>query len=80
MAFTMDIECHGSNHQGKGQVSTVTGKASTGCADANQANPPFRFVILPSEAGAMGVAPGIYERTSTNSSGQPVYAPANRNH
>lgn len=80
MAFTMDLETHGSNHKGMGGVSTVSSKSSTGCADANQANPPFRFVVLPAESAAMGVPAGVYERSGTNSSGNPIYAPANRNH
>lgn len=80
MAFTFDIETHGSNHQGSGGKSTVTGRSSANCADANVANPPFRFQITLSEVGNMGVPAGTYERVGTNASGQPVYAPANRNH
>lgn len=79
MSFNIDIETHGNNHQGKGGVTTVTGKANSTVADlAGQTVAPFRFVVVAGDSA--GVPAGIYERIGTNATGGAIYAPANRNH
>lgn len=79
MAFNIDIQTHGNNHQGKGGVTTVTGKANSTVVDlSGQTVPPFRFVVVSGDTA--GVPPGVYERVGSNASGDAVYAPANRNH
>lgn len=79
MAFNINIEVHGNNHQGKGGVTTISGKANSTVADlSGQTVPPFRFVVAAGDSA--GVPPGVYERTGTDSSGNATYSPANRNH